>query len=112
MNPVDGRAALCSSGHRLSPACRYRIPMAVKRRGGRAGKAGATGPRGPQGARGAAGRRGDIGKPGPKGLKSLGGALQTDLWEMVVTHFEDLYRQLTALQKRIEQIQHRLPPPD
>jgi len=49
-------------------------------------------------------------QPAAQGLKGLRGSLHTrDVWETVVTHFEDVYRQLTALQKRIDPIQDQRP---
>jgi collagen triple helix repeat protein len=87
--------------------------MATKQRVGRQGRAGTPGARGPRGARGttgATGPRGSIGKAGPKGLQGLRGALnERDVLESVVTHFEDVYRQLTALHKRIDELQHKRP---
>jgi hypothetical protein len=55
---------------------------------------------------GAQGRRGDSGKPGPKGLRGLTGPLhKDDVLERVVTHFDDVYSQLTAHLKRIATMQ-------
>ena len=76
------------------------------------GRTGATGRRGSQGVRGvtgAKGRRGDSGKPGPKGLRGLRGPLhQDDVLERVVTHFDDVYQQLTGHLKRIAKMQREL----
>jgi collagen triple helix repeat protein len=86
--------------------------MARKDRVARQGKTGATGPRGPRGIRGttgAKGQRGNIGKPGPKGLKGLKGSIRgRNVLEMVATHFEEVYRQLTELRKRIDTITDEL----
>jgi hypothetical protein len=86
------------------------VPMAntdrVVLRKGLTGKRGAQGARGPTGAKG---RRGDSGKPGPKGLRGLRGPLhQDDVLERVVTHFDDLYQQLSGHLKRIARMQHQL----
>ena len=79
---------------------------------GRPGKRGAEGPRGPRGVRGVTGvkgRRGDIGKPGPKGLRGLRGPLhKNEALERVVTHFEDVYRQLSEQMRRIAKMQAQL----
>jgi hypothetical protein len=73
---------------------------------GAQGKTGASGPRGRQGSRGATGPRGKIGKAGRNGLKGLNGPLhQDDLLNMVVTHFDDVYRQLNEHMKRIATLQ-------
>ncbi len=86
--------------------------MAVTDRVVRQGKKGATGRRGSQGARGATGakgRRGDCGKPGPKGLRGLRGPLHgDDVLERVVTHFDDVYQQLSGHLKRIARMQLQL----
>lgn len=111
MRPVDsGRCAIQDT--LTPPALKYRRTMAKNERGrqGRSGTPGARGPRGARGTTGATGPRGCIGKAGPKGLQGLRGALhERDMLESVATHFEDVYRQLTALQKRIDQLQPRLP---
>ena len=83
--------------------------MARVDRAGRQGKTGAAGRRGSPGARGVAGakgRRGDIGEPGPKGLRGLRGPLhQDDVLDRVVTHFDDVYSQLTIHLKRLATMQ-------
>jgi hypothetical protein len=86
--------------------------MANTNRVVRQGKTGATGRRGSQGARGVTGpkgRRGDSGKPGPKGLRGLRGPLhQDDVLERVVTHFDDVYQQLSGHLRRIGKMQCEL----
>jgi len=78
----------------------------------RQGRKGSTGKRGSQGVRGpvwAKGRRGHCGKPGPKGLRGLRGPLhQDDVLERVVTHFDDVYQQLSGHLTRIARMQRQL----
>ena len=70
------------------------------------GARGRRGPKGPQGRTGPIGRRGKIGKPGHIGPKGLTGPLHTDrVLDMVMTHFDDVYRQLNIQMKRMAQIQ-------
>ena len=58
---------------------------------------------------GAIGRRGSIGKPGARGPKGLiGPAQQDDVLDKVMTHFDDVYRQLNVQTTRIAQIQAQL----
>ena len=55
------------------------------------------------------GRRGAIGKPGTRGPKGLTGtALQDDVLDKVMTHFDDVYRQLNIQMTRMGQIQAQL----
>ena len=86
--------------------------MANTDRVARQGRRGATGRRGSQGARGetgAKGRRGDSGKPGPKGLRGLRGPLhQEEVLDRVVSHFDDVYQQLSGHLKRIGKMQQEL----
>jgi Collagen triple helix repeat (20 copies) len=76
------------------------------------GKRGATGLRGSPGARGrtgSIGRRGKVGKPGQRGAKGLTGPLhQDDVFEKVMTHFDDVYQQMTIQTKRMAQLQHQV----
>jgi hypothetical protein len=67
------------------------------------------GPRGAKGVRGADGRRGHSGKPGRRGLTGLTGSLRkAETLDQLVTHFEDVYSQLTAQAKRIGDMQRQL----
>lgn len=78
----------------------------VRSKKGSPGKRGSQGARGPTGAKG---RRGDSGKPGAKGLRGLRGPLhQDDVLERVVTHFDDVYQQLSGHLKRIARMQHEI----
>ena len=76
------------------------------------GKRGATGLRGSPGARGptgSIGRRGKVGKPGQRGPKGVTGPLhQDDVFEKVMTHFDDVYQQLNIQTKRVGQLQHQV----
>jgi hypothetical protein len=55
------------------------------------------------------GRRGSIGKPGKHGPEGLNGpAQQNDLLDRVMTHFDDVYRQLDIQMTRMGQIQAQL----
>lgn len=76
------------------------------------GKTGATGTRGAKGVRGAAGPvgfRGATGKPGAKGLKGKRGPVHKgDTLDTLVMHFEDVYRELTDLRRRVDKHEHRL----
>ena len=50
-----------------------------------------------------------MGKPGTRGPKGLSGpARQDDLLEKVMTHFDDVYRQLNIQMTRMGQIQAQL----
>jgi hypothetical protein len=79
---------------------------------GRQGTTGATAPRGPEGAGGATGmigRRRKIGTPGsktPKGLKPS--PPHSEIRDMIVTHFDDVYRQLNAHMRLIAKIQQQV----
>ena len=76
------------------------------------GKSGGKGPRGPRGTRGAtgaAGPRGKTGKPGRRGLKGVTQHLRVkDVLDLLVTHFDDVYRELNLLTKTIAKMQDRL----
>jgi hypothetical protein len=80
--------------------------------GGPVGKRGPKGPRGPTGPRGLTGpigRRGPIGKAGNRGPEGLTGpAQQDDVLDKVMTHFDDVYRQLDIQMKRMGQIRAQL----
>ena len=55
------------------------------------------------------GRRGSIGKPGTRGPKGLSGPnQQDDVLDKVMTHFDDVYRQLNIQMTRLGQIQAQL----
>ena len=55
------------------------------------------------------GRRGSIGKPGKRGPEGLNGpARQNDVLDRVMTHFDDVYRQLDIQMTRMGQIQAQL----
>ena len=55
------------------------------------------------------GRRGSIGKAGARGPKGLTGpALQDAVLDKVMTHFDDVYRQLNIQTTRMAQIQAQL----
>jgi hypothetical protein len=72
-------------------------------------KRGARGPRGARRTTGATGRRGKIGKPGRRGLKGLRGPLhEADVLDLLVTHFDDVYRQLNVQMKRIAKMEDQL----
>jgi collagen triple helix repeat protein len=73
------------------------------------GKRGKKGPQGARGLTGAIGRRGKIGKPGQRGPKGVTGPLhKDDVLDRVMTHFDDVYRQLNIQTKRIAQIQYQV----
>ena len=78
----------------------------------RYGKTGGKGPRGPRGVRGAtgaAGPRGKAGKPGRRGLKGVTPPLRVkDVLELLVTHFDDVYRELNLQMKKIARMQDQL----
>ena len=70
---------------------------------------GRRGPKGPKGLTGPIGRRGKMGKPGRKGPKGLTGPLHKDnVLDMVMTHFDDVYQQLSIQMKRMAQVQAQL----
>ena len=76
---------------------------------GKRGPQGHRGPEGPRGLTGPIGRRGSIGKPGTRGPKGLiGPAQQDDVLDKVMTHFDDVYRQLNIQMTRMGQIQAQL----
>ena len=76
---------------------------------GKRGPKGHRGPEGPRGLLGAIGRRGSIGKPGTRGPKGLiGPAQHNDVLDKVMTHFDDVYRQLNIQMTRLGQIQAQL----
>ena len=55
------------------------------------------------------GRRGSIGKPGTRGPHGVPGpAQQNDVLDKVMTHFDDVYRQLEIQMTRMGQIQAQL----
>jgi hypothetical protein len=55
------------------------------------------------------GRRGSIGKAGTRGPKGMiGPAQQDDVLDKVMTHFDDVYRQLNIQMTRMSQIQAQL----
>jgi hypothetical protein len=55
------------------------------------------------------GRRGSIGKPGGRGPNGVtGSAQQDDTLDKVMTHFDDVYRQLDIQMKRMAQMQAEL----
>ena len=55
------------------------------------------------------GRRGSIGKPGTRGPKGLSRPTQQDdVLDKVMTHFDDVYRQLNIQMTRLGQIQAQL----
>ena len=55
------------------------------------------------------GRRGSLGKPGTRGPIGLSGpAQQSDVLDKVMTHFDDVYRQLDIQMTRMGQIQAQL----
>jgi len=55
------------------------------------------------------GRRGPIGKSGKRGPDGLTGPVQQDdVLDKVMTHFDDVYRQLDIQMKRMGQIQAQL----
>ena len=72
----------------------------------------ATGPRGPRGTRGttgATGARGKIGKPGLRGLKGATQQLRAkDVSDPLVTHFDDVYRELNLQMKKNAKMQDQL----
>ena len=75
----------------------------------RHGKSGGKGPRGPRGTRGAAGPRGKIGKQGLRGLKGAAPQLRVkDVLDLLVTHFDDVYRELNLQMKKIAKMQDQL----
>jgi hypothetical protein len=58
---------------------------------------------------GPVGRRGSIGKPGKPGPKGLSGPAQhNDVLDKLMTHFDDIYRQLNVQMKRMAQLQAQL----
>ena len=68
----------------------------------------ATG-RGPRGTRGATGARGKIGKPGRRGPKGATQQLRAkDVLDLLVTHFDDVYRELNLQMKKIAKMQDQL----
>jgi len=76
---------------------------------GKRGPKGHRGPEGPRGLTGPIGRRGSIGKPGTRGPKGvIGPARQDDVLDRVMTHFDDVYRQLNIQMTRMGQIQAQL----
>src|SRR4026209_2592326 len=76
---------------------------------GKQGPKGRRGPAGPRGLTGSIGRRGSIGKPGARGPKGLiGPAQQDDVLDKVMTHFDDVYRQLNIQTMRMGQLQAQL----
>jgi len=103
---------LSNTGHVKKIDYSYPPAMATRDRGGRQGKTGEAGRRGSKGTRGGTGpkgKRGDIGMRGPKGLRGLRGPLQQDrVLDRIVTHFDDVYIQLTAHLKRIARMQLQL----
>ena len=55
------------------------------------------------------GRRGSIGKPGARGPQGLTGpSLQDAVLDKVMTHFDDVYRQLKIQITRMAQLQAQL----
>jgi hypothetical protein len=55
------------------------------------------------------GRRGSIGEPGTRGPEGLAGPGQhSDVLDKVMTHFDDVYRQLEIQMTRMGQIQAQL----
>jgi collagen triple helix repeat protein len=78
----------------------------------RRGRTDAQGPRGPRGTRGATGRagpRGTAGKPGRRGLKGATQQVRVkDVLDLLVTHFDDVYRELNLQMKKIAKIQDQL----
>ena len=78
-------------------------------RHGRTRGKGPRGPRGIRGATGAAGPRGKIGKPGLRGLKGATPQLRVkDVLDLLVTHFDDVYRELNLQMKKIGKMQDQL----
>ena len=78
-------------------------------RHGRTGAKGTRGSRGMRGATGAAGPRGKIGKPGLRGLKGATPQLRVkDVLDLLVTHFDDVYRELNLQMKKIAKMQDQL----
>jgi len=76
---------------------------------GKRGSTGLRGPTGPRGLTGPIGRRGLLGKRGKRGPEGLTGpAKQDDALNNVMTHFDDVYRQLDIQMKRMGQIQAQL----
>jgi hypothetical protein len=76
---------------------------------GKRGPKGHRGPEGPRGLTGPIGRRGSIGKPGTRGPKGLSGSVQQDdVLDKVMTHFDDVYRQLDIQMTRMGQLQAQL----
>jgi hypothetical protein len=76
---------------------------------GTQGKTGARGPRGKRGETGMIGRRGHIGKPGEKGLNAVRAPLnKDDILNAVVSHFDDVYRQLNEQMRRMTKIQQQV----
>ena len=73
------------------------------------GVQGARGLRGARGATGAAGPRGKIGKTGKQGAKDAMRPLRiNDVLDLLVTHFDDVYRQLNLQMKMIVKMQEQL----
>ena len=67
------------------------------------------GPRGTRGAIGATGARGKIGKPGLRGLEGDTQQLRAkDVSDPLVTHFDDVYRELNLQMKKIAKMQDQL----
>ena len=75
----------------------------------RTGGKGPRGPRGMRGATGTSGPRGKIGKPGLRGLKGATPQLRVkDVLDLLVTHFDDVYRELNLQMKKIAKMQDQL----
>src|SRR5687767_13601297 len=89
-----------------------KAPRGSKGATGPTGQKGTVGRRGPQGARGLTGnigRRGPTGKAGKKGPEGLQGPLHKDsVLDMVMTHFEDVYRQIQIQTMRMAQMQAQI----
>ena len=86
-----------------------RDPVGKRGPKGARGPAGRRGSAGPRGLTGPIGRRGPIGKAGNRGPEGLiGPAQQDDVLDNVLTHFDDVYRQLDIQMKRMGQIQAQL----
>ena len=62
-----------------------------------------------RGTTGAPGPRGKIGRPGPRGLKGATQHLRVkDVLDLLVTHFDDVYRELNLQMKKIAKMQDQL----
>ena len=78
-------------------------------RHGRTGARGLRGPRGTRGATGSAGPRGKIGKSGLRGLTGATPQLRVkDVLDLLVTHFDDVYRELNLQMKKTAKMQDQL----